>query len=1035
MGERLLAMKMKKMTDVALMEISEKDLGACRDALRKIRSAKWSMAFSERSGRALLRRPASKRSRPAAARDLESSLTKAVPSLEGNLRWAWSSGDSTLYFPTGDIFVLFENGTSQAKRKRILDSIKGIQIHTYPDIEDTPPKNRGGQRYPEGFDIPGFSGSGGEKAREALNQAMKKVERKPTPERPARVRVPAARVSVPTSRLDEIFDIAQKVAGLSGVLAATPDYDVLGENVLGEPQLTSIPGPTPDMTHQKNLVAPAWCLVDPADLGVAPGDFLASKEMVAVIDYTFVDQPYISYNLVGFDAADGDYDPRTPTSDVDPHGMLMCGVIGGQYRTPDEIGIAPGTVLVPVRPSWRTEEDYQLLEGGLTCDEFHQYVERFTANWVQAILRLWQLSHLGLEIANMSIALDVDFWMASGISAWINWWLMSGNSGEGVFACASAGNNPAITNIAAPARAAKVFAVGWGEYLTGTMLGCTGPGLEIVANDGLWPMYTPSGAVERENNGGTSVASAVVAGTVSIMKSMNHLLTADEIKDILRLTTRKAPGQDAMEDEDGYCTQFGWGFLNADYAIEVVWRNRYLASELFHARYRPVSVSPAMIQLRHKSSSPFRGKRMGAFWALFSDGAANSELYWNHDRDRQLRHFDQAIDATGAPFGELTAPGDFDGDGMDEIALQLDGDAYWPEFTAAPAHSFLVYKHEVMSGKWNPLGGRSPYASGLASPQIVFPGDHDMDGVVTADLMGDGSQCLVAWQEDVINALRYDVASDTFVRLTPVNFSPPVYSEAIDNATGTGSIHHPHIHQMVNIGRVGRCDALLCLATFRKSLLPSVVPSVSRTFLTAFVVAYDTLVSEWHIWPLSGDPSDTHILLDRIKTSDIEGLLTGDFSSTDNPAHVQAVVHAYQNHLYYMTLHRRDVISAFSGYAVYKQKLVFEGKLSPLRVGNFGFGGAAANLAWLSDSEHGNQVRFLKWNDPLREWQELDVVLSHDRKDNRAIDLAVLKGFSFENLNGNHDTIALLMELPDANIHKSYRWNLEEGAFQDMGVL
>lgn len=95
----------------------------------------------------------------------------------------------------------------------------------------------------------------------------------------------------------------------------------------------------------------------------------------------------------------------------------------------------------------------------------------------------------------------------------------------------------------------------------------------------------------------------------------------------------------------------------------------------------------------------------------------------------------------------------------------------------------------------------------------------------------------------------------------------------------------------------------------------------------------------------------------------------------------------------------------FSGYAVYKNDLTLEGRVSGIRAGSFGIEGP---FTWLSDMDHGNQIRFLKWNDALRAWEEdMGIVMTHERKDNEAIDLAVAEGFNFAWLAGTLDVIAI----------------------------
>jgi hypothetical protein len=70
----------------------------------------------------------------------------------------------------------------------------------------------------------------------------------------------------------------------------------------------------------------------------------------------------------------------------------------------------------------------------------------------------------------------------------------------------------------------------------------------------------------------------------------------------------------------------------------------------------------------------------------------------------------------------------------------------------------------------------------------------------------------------------------------------------------------------------------------------------------------------------------------------------------------------------------------------------------------------------------------------MREWQPANLTIGRPRPDNRAIDLAVLEGFTFANLDGDQAVIALLMAEPDANVYFTYRYG-DSGAFKYMGLI
>ena len=1031
---------MMRMTrDAALLLVSKKQRESCSEVVRQLYQ-KWSSAPIDGLGLLLARQRPVRARTHRAVEELEAALAEVVPHLPQRLVWAWSSGGDERYFPTGEIFVLFDAGTSQAKRRKILESVPDVRVRPHRDeileLRRSVPRGRASRSR----SLPGFSRARKSRALAALVESPTAPSGRISAEPGTRLRVPVATVVLPPARRDEAFEVAARVAALPGVRAATPNIHALGEKLRAQPQQTP-PGPTlPNGVHRLNLVHLAWELVNPSDLAAAPGEFLASRELVAVLDLDFEDHPDIAFEQIGYDTADQDRDPRTPLDpDSTYHGTIMAGIIGGRWNgvSGNYVGIAPGANIVPVRPDWVFTE---YVSWDDIVQNWTQFIADFTSGWIDTIARLSVLSHEGVEIANMSFSYTRSVWQAADLSPWMASWLEDGNWGRGVFAAASSGNVAGGTPIAVPAAEASVFAVGVGD-LDGTLLGNVGPGVELLMAGGIFPAYRPTdGTINLLFPATSSVAAAVVAGTVALMKGFNPNLTTEEIKSVLRLTTHKAQGQEATEDQSGYSESYGWGFLNAYYAVDVARRDRRPSAELLEVRFRPAAPSRAMIQARQWPWSPYAGKRTGMFWALASSGD-DPEQRWVHDRDVDLRGVDQAIDVWGLPFGEQTVVGDFDGDGLDELALQLDAEEFWPAFSADPEQSFLVQKYDAGQDRWRSLGGRSPYASGLASPQVVFPADTPIDGVVSADVTGEGRESLVAWQGPVINVLRYDEASDRFLRLDPVSFAPPLASPAVDAAIGAGPVLEARVLGVAPVGLPAGRDGLLCVGRFARSHTITVhtpygdfeVPMGPLAYhMTAFLLLYEASTSEWNAVPLSPDPDDTHLVLDGVPL--ISGIVTGHFSSL-SPGSVGAVVLGAESRLHHVSLIHSGTPAGFAGHAVSSQLVSLPGRASRLRAGTFGAAGGFTELAWLSDAGHGNEVRFLRWNDVLREWVDPGLVITHGRKDNEAIDLAVCESFEFTGLAGTHDTIALLMKEPHANVHRSYRWEAAANAFVDMGVL
>lgn len=1093
-------MVMRKTSDAALISISQKDKQRFLETIDDIKSARWKHTYSKKHNKILLRRRATRRWNATVAADLEDSLAKNMSKRANDLVWAWSDGGDELYFPGTEIMVLFKEGTSQAERKRILGKIKGLQVQTYQDAEVKPPvrpKKRRSRRPP---DFPGFAKSKASQYRAIWQKMHPELGDGLSHERPAKVMVPVAKVTIPDSRRDEVFELARRIKALPKVRAATPEVSVIGKDVLGRPQQADLPTTSNDSVVELNGIDFAWRLINPDDVNAPSDVFLASRERVAVIDWTFHDHPKIDFEWIGYDVADHDYDPRSPQiQGAYPHGFRMSGVIGGQAQEGlNQTGIAAGAVIVPLRPSWSTEDDFEEINGQVAYVDFEEFVERYTSNWIDTLIRLYELSYQGVETANMSIALNSQLWdnATTDLSEWFNWWLREGNSGGGVFASASAGNNPSHTSIAIPAKVSRVFAVGWGIRETYTMLGNSGWGLELVVDDGEWPYYLQDGTVSygTARSGGSSVASAVVAATVALMKTLNPYLNADEIKAILRLTTHKIPfsiaaasspfpltgGIVQWPDEDawdgwgsGYCNEFGNGFLDAYYAAELAWRRKRPAAELLRVKFHYDFPARAMIQLRHPPYLSLAGKRTGLFCSSFSYSSTATQR-WLHDSSIEIEGADQTVDLWGLPFGEKILVGDFDGDYVDELALQLHNSEFWPDYCDHPPQSFVTFKFDEADERWKSMGKRSPYASGAASPEVVFPPEQPPRDMLVADLKGDRKDCLIAWGGEIINALQYDEASDTFRRLDPVNFNPPLYSSAIDQATGQGMIVSQEILKVTPIKRGSLRERLMIVGTFSKfgtgailgtelgqSLpasfdpyenlphLPGTYdfsdfePSGSsglargqmalRHYMTFSILGYDENTSQWVNYAFSSSPNDTHILLDESSVSYVESVFSGEFAYPGNASLNEVVIHLANDHLHTLLFANAQGGNYNLNY-IYKNELNLEGRVSRLRAGRFGFDGDRTQLAWLDDEDHGNRVRFLVWNEVMREWQPDSRTINHGRPDNHAIDLAVLEGFTFAGLDGDQAVIALLMAEPDANVYHTYRYQ-DPGAFYFMGLV
>jgi hypothetical protein len=1036
-----------KATDLASLSISPQELDGCTRRVRELKLAKWGMAYSRKLNRLLVKRISQPESAEAAAQELEKSLQAELPDFHARFAWGRGTAKHVTLFVNPTVLVLFKPGTTVQQRRKILAAagVEPKQIEAHEDIE--PPAKPGARERPRGRRerVAGF-------ARKDAAKALKALERVERPGERARreagaIVVPAARVRIPAEHREQAPELAARIAALPGVVAASADFDALGRDIAAERKFAAPPVLWETAVHEKNLVVPAWDLVDQADLGAPPATFIASREKVAVLDWDFFTHTNIAYQLVGFDAADNDADPTAPPPapfDADGHAVLMAGIVGGTF-TGRAIGIAPGANIVPVRPDFFTEADFVPVDGMLVPPDWDEFVSKFAQQWVDAILRLYAISFMtDVCIASMSFAANRTLWSDSGVGPWLNWWLANGNFGRGVFACASAGNNPDSPGIAVPAKEARVLAAGWGDYAGDAVLGTRGDGMGVVVDDGAWGAFTAGNSSAGLGGGmGSSGASAILAGTAAIMYSMNSELDGQDMREILELTTRKTASQLAGENAQGYSTTFGHGFLNAYYAIDVARKQFMPAAEVWAARLRAGAAPRALVQARLADAGAYFGRRSGMFWAL-ANQVASGEQIWSHDRDPGLRHVDQAIDSWGMPFGELTLIGDFDGDGADELAIQLDAENFWPGVCDNPAQAFLGGKWDPAAGEVDGFGTRSPYASGLASPSIVFPGANAVRDIVCADLGGDGIQCPVAVQGNrVLNSLKYDAATGKFPAFTPVDFAVDPNSAQVHAATGSGKPRDRRLLKVARLGRIHGRDALLCVGEFGKrrfDRLDSVsarwgfADYLTRRYMTAFVLTYDSAAGAWVYEAFTADPQETHAVLESsyAASAEVESVEVGDFSA--QPGTLQAVVHTSSGKTHFLTFFGGGA-GALGGYAIYSQTLAMPGKAARLRSAIAGPDGARRQLMWLEDEARGNRVRFFRWNTPLRTWEDAGYSIWHARRENAAVDVAALDVFAAGGVATPPEVIAVLMEKPHRNAYHTFRWNAALGSFEQLGVM
>ncbi|HWR83290.1 MAG TPA: S8 family serine peptidase [Candidatus Deferrimicrobium sp.] len=142
---------------------------------------------------------------------------------------------------------------------------------------------------------------------------------------------------------------------------------------------------------------------------------------------------------------------------------------------------------------------------------------------------------------------------------------------KGVLLVASKGNE-ATDTYHYPSDLPTVMGVGSCNLLSAFPSSFTnyGPSLDVLANgEGVMSTVINNGYEELS---GTSMASPVVAGVASLLKSYKPDLTADEIEQIIELTAKD-------KGDPGWDASYGWGIVKADSAQSFVANNLFIRKE------------------------------------------------------------------------------------------------------------------------------------------------------------------------------------------------------------------------------------------------------------------------------------------------------------------------------------------------------------------------------------------------------------------------------------------------------------------------
>lgn len=1019
-------MRLIKSLEIGLLKLKPEKFEKLEKEIRAICDNNWEIVYVK-SKEALLfykkRKTLIDKSKANVAADLEKQLKQLITDFKSPLIWGFAVDDrkDIFLFPSGKIRVLFKKDVNLKERQEILSRYKDIEVKYLEDMKvEIPPDMRSKTQIKQ--IIPEYVKWAQEKGKEFPKKKTQEIETKS-------LSIPIGILNLSVDQVQHSFDIATEISSHPKVEFATPDVHAFGKDIRFKPLNNIAPPSTWEYNGvTRNLIHRAWELFYPSSEPRTPAAwnnlFLSSDCDVAVFDINFFDHPHIRYKLEGFDGADHDYDPRHP---LDPltepdtlrylHGTEMSGVIGGVAQEPPnwygwKCGVAPGTFIIPFRPFSVEEIDFTTREGT------DQYIDEFSLDWWNALWRLFIISNTkDVNIVNYSGVTNEDLFQLSGLDAWLSWILREGNNGFGIFFACSAGNNPA-NPVAFPAKLYSTFAVGWGDWETEEVLGNTGIRLDITGATGDFPAYNPDGQVYNTcfRCGGSSVTSAQVSGVVSLMKMAGSpYLNADEIKSILRVTTRLKPHQLAETNDQGFHPQYGYGFLDAFHAVKIAYKNFMRPIQAVKISFLPDGTSAILIQASFPSySSSFPNAPSGVFWCL-NHQTDSQGWFWKHVRtDENTRHCEIIIDPI-SPMGNLLAVGDFDGDGRDELALQL---GYWVD---SPEHYFLIEKYDQADGRWHDLGQNYDNVPGI---KLIWPRDRSVSQVFPAQLDGSGQDLLVARQEGVINAACYDSVNDRWNLIDPQNFTPNLFSPEV-RAALPGRIIRSKLLYIGRFQRIGNRDSLIVIGDVAMRPVSNHFPITRFHFpdhyLTVSILIYDPATHTYMNLPID-NLGNTHTILKKYIPRNLREVKIADFDGDGEP---EAVVYIGDDTFCFLDFHRTVNQLSFDGHAIYISNVNLESPISALHHGDIN-GNGREEIAYLSQSSQGNIVQFLSWNPLFREWFNGSPLLNHLRKENTALDI-VVGDFSDDGV----AEIGILMEKPHGNTYKVY--HMYKNTFMEFG--
>jgi hypothetical protein len=1018
--------KVSACSKFALIELENEEISNPDKILRLFDNDIWAVQYLKDYGIVFLAQKKmqdKKKNDAKQIKDLLKQLERSFPEAKQRIIWAMvlkNAGDCYA-FPTGVIRVFFDKNTTLSERKKALSKYKDADIVYLEDFKyDYSPR----EPYAE-QDVPGYVAWARERGKSLPFQDEDNKE--------YTAPLPIAVITFPDVQRNEMYKICIELMKKKIVDFAIPDARVLGKNLITlhnmirPPHLMYILRYDDDITG-RNLVHRAWELFYPqsgCEIEGFEDKFTCSDDKVAVFDADFYDHTHLRRLWIGWDAWDNDHDPRSPVeTPADQihlyycwkspisylHGTVVCGVISGIWSSMNTgsgswmgTGMAQGTFTIPFRPSHIDNIDLE------TCEGLNDFICEYSHSWYNAMLRLYRISNYeGVAIANASIEICNISLELTGMDVCINWFIRCGYHEKGIFFTCSAGNNPEHDYVANPAEMEETYAVGSADFRNGELHGNYGEDLDITVDRGGWAHYCYNNiAIARpEDEASTSITAPVVAGVAALMRmACPYHLGGAEIKEILQYSTRQTEVHAVECDQSGHHDKYGYGFIDAFHAAKIAYKDFREPVQARKIRFAQGVPSGLLLQASFPSNSSCEGMPSGIFWYLvFKEDKMG--YYWRHWRfNPGYRSCEVNLDPI-SPMGELLAVDDFDGDGLDEIALQL---GYWLD---SPEHHFIIKKFNANDSTWNGLGQRY---DDIPSVQLSLPENLPVAQVLTAKLINNKALLLIR-QGNILRMAGYNEPDDKWQFVGPESYLLKAASASLLEQLGLSSSMIMHKGQVIDVKHVmyQQQNVLAVVGRIRTFSMPT-------TYITVSALHYNVSADSFEYEPLDNN-GETHIVVFQSDAPEINQVLTADIDG-DHNEELMISISDQRNFLVTFDVERqviRDevIVSSTIAHQVFERRRVFH----PGDVN----GDGKSDLVYLHQGLEDKVARFLIWRPYLEQWDDRFGILEDGRKENRVVDLLV-----GDYNNDGVSEIGLLMEKPHRNIYRVF--HMKYGIFQEIG--